>query len=201
MNDMRKWTAVFLAIFGLYLLVGVFSSFITLISIFVGYISHGMLLNKNILTPLANVLVSLGFAVAVYIIFIKKRESLAAFLVDREIASESKDVPSGIWLPFLYRMVCQVAGFLILYDCVVTCLNGFIQYFLTQSQENDLLQMQGRNPLPWLVLIPIGIYLLCGAPHFVRWHVKKTLELASEPPATKPIPSETGSKGEDNGIV
>jgi hypothetical protein len=30
--------------------------------------------------------------------------------------------------------------------------------------------------LGWFVLLAMGIYLICGAPHFVRWQVKKTVE-------------------------
>ena len=34
--------------------------------------------------------------------------------------------------------------------------------------------------LAWLFSLPIAIYLLWGAPHFVRWQVKKTLEICGK---------------------
>ena len=32
-----------------------------------------------------------------------------------------------------------------------------------------------------ILYLALAVYLLCGAPHFVRWQVKKTLELCNEP--------------------
>jgi len=34
-------------------------------------------------------------------------------------------------------------------------------------------------------MLTIGIYLVCGAPHFVRWQVKKTLEQCKQQPGFK----------------
>ena len=38
--------------------------------------------------------------------------------------------------------------------------------------------------LVWLLMLTIGIYLACGAPHFVRWHVRKTIEQYKQQPET-----------------
>jgi len=82
------------------------------------------------------------------------------------------------WLPVAFRLACVVAGLYCLYTVLWGTL-GYIQLYF--SSRNQGLDITSRLPnleslLTWFVPLPIGIYLICGAPHFVRWHVRKTLE-------------------------
>ena len=37
-----------------------------------------------------------------------------------------------------------------------------------------------RYIIGWILNLPLAIYFICGAPHFVRWQVRKTLEFAEK---------------------
>jgi hypothetical protein len=36
--------------------------------------------------------------------------------------------------------------------------------------------MPWQRLVGWIIQLPLAIYLICGAPHFVNWQVRKTLE-------------------------
>jgi len=105
-----------------------------------------------------------------------KHELLALRIVG---TNEPTEPDSQIdWLPVAFRLACVVAGLYLLHTVLWGTL-GLVQLYLSSKS-------QGFDPVPRLinsesllrlfVPLPIGIYLVCGAPHFVRWHVKKTLE-------------------------
>lgn len=82
------------------------------------------------------------------------------------------------WLPAMLRLACVVAGIWYLYWSLPGTL-----YFLQQlvwdnfgahsdAVRQALLSQIARNS----VVLALGLYLLFGAPHFVRWQVKKTIQ-------------------------
>jgi hypothetical protein len=96
------------------------------------------------------------------------------------------------WLPVAFRLIAVVAGLFCLYRLVVKIIlvvlrlamakgpsssPGYVQYFTSKI-------LTVEQMLDWLILLVIGIYFLCGAPHFVRWQVKKTIEQCKQPPTS-----------------
>ncbi|UCF16482.1 MAG: hypothetical protein JSW59_03295 [Phycisphaerales bacterium] len=82
------------------------------------------------------------------------------------------------WLPVAFRLACVVAGLYLLYTVLWGTLSQIHLYFYSKSQSFDPIGrlINSESLLRLFVPLPIGIYLVCGAPHFVRWHVKKTIE-------------------------
>jgi len=130
------------------------------------------------------------YLAAVFYFLIYKRDKWAKKLVGTSDLSAATDRID--WLPVAYRLVSVAVGLLCVYRFfthVVYDAGRYIaamginivyqQHYKTvyQQQYKDLIT---RELLGLIILIPIGIYLLCGAPHFVRWQVKKTLELCKE---------------------
>lgn len=122
---------------------------------------------------LALMAISLAF---LYYFFVCKRDWLAQKVVGTvDWYEPATDIH---WLAAAFRIICVVAGVLFLYRFLI-----HITYYLSIQTISQI--ASGHLPftrilktsISWLVLLPFGIYLLCGAPHFVRWQVKKTLEL------------------------
>ncbi len=127
----------------------------------------------------ASVLVILLFAAAVYYVLIHKRDALAKRIVgDGGIAEPQTPVQ---WLPVAFRLICIVAGMVFLYR-FVTRIHVLMQMFAYLIKADQPLRANWRWTRIWesVVLLPFAVYLLCGAPHFVRWHVRKTLELCGQ---------------------
>ena len=105
-----------------------------------------------------------------------KYERIAEIIVG---ANEPSEPNSQIdWLPVAFRLACVVAGLYLLYMVLWGTLGHVRLYFSSKSQGFDPVPrlINSESLLRLFVPLPIGIYLVCGAPHFVRWHVKKTLE-------------------------
>jgi hypothetical protein len=92
------------------------------------------------------------------------------------------------WLPTTYRILCIVAGVLFLYWTVPSffvMLTAFLMK-MTLEQTSELQMAVAASFWPRFVSFAIRLtmaaYLLCGAPHFVRWQVRKTLEQCAQPP-------------------
>ncbi len=125
--------------------------------------------------------ISLCLAVSVYVL-IYHRDKWARNIVGT-VDLPDPDVQIQ-WLPVAFRLVAVVAGLFCLYKLVVKIIlvvlrlamakgpsssPGYIQIFTSKILTVEQI-------LDWLILLVIGIYFLCGAPHFVRWQVKKTIE-------------------------
>ena len=106
-------------------------------------------------------------------------------LAKKMVGVEDLPQPQGqaYWLPLAFRLVCVAAGLYFLYAFtteLVWFLHGIARQMTLKINQNQL--FTGQNYRSWNqifssgVKLTAGIYLVCGAPHFVRWHVKKTLE-------------------------
>ncbi len=86
----------------------------------------------------------------------------------------------------VYRLISVVLGLLFLYWTLPSFFSFITSLFTRFSSEHA--SFLARTTTEWLwprfisfaIRLSITIYLLCGAPHFVRWQVKKTLELAGQ---------------------
>jgi len=120
---------------------------------------------------------ALGLCIVILLyVFVYKREQLA-----KRIAGEddlNKQDSQMHWLPVAFRLVCIAGGLYGLYLVLFQVPYFIIQYIsYTHSQLTTVYgQWITERVLSLLIVLAIAIYLLCGAPHFVRWQVKKTLE-------------------------
>jgi hypothetical protein len=129
-------------------------------------------------------LLAVGIAVAALAYaFIYKRDVLAKRIVGPE---EQPD--SGTEIPPLataLRLVCIGGGLYFLSAALWRATNVMSQLALFKAQTHNSAGYKAIHTYtpfntlslsPWIIMLICGFYLLCGAPHFVRWHVKKTLK-------------------------
>ncbi len=175
MNKMHIVARIVFAALAIYLMIGLIPSAIASVALF--FQTSG---NFSIIWwSVASVFVILLFAAAVYYVLIHKRDVLAKRVVgDGEIAEPQTPVQ---WLPVAFRLICIVAGMVFLYR-FVTRIHVLLQMFAYLIKADQPLRANWRWTRIWesVVLLPFAVYLLCGAPHFVRWHVRKTLELCGQ---------------------
>jgi len=91
------------------------------------------------------------------------------------------------WLPIAFRLASVAAGLYFLLHFVFGLSRALSYYARIKAYDSIYPQnaFATERIIGWVLLLPIAIYLLCGAPHFVRWQVKKTLEKYNQPTETK----------------
>jgi len=119
-------------------------------------------------------------------------------LAKKIVGSEQLPEPDSQiqWLPVAFRLVCIAGGIYFLSAVLrhTTYVIGQLAVFkahthtikantYTTFYTHALFSF--RSLLPWVIMLICGIYLLCGAPHFVRWQVKKTLQQCKKRPESK----------------
>lgn len=127
------------------------------------------------------IIILLILAVSLFVIcylFMYKRERLASVIVGKDEFPEP-DIQIQ-WLPVAFRLICIFAGVYCLYNVISTVIVFLVRYFQLKSYSANATLGYYFNItqiIGWCLMLIIGIYLICGAPRFVRWQVKKTLEL------------------------
>lgn len=175
MNKMHIVARIVFAALAIYLMIGLIPSAIGSVALF--FQTSGDF--SIIWWSVASVFVVLLFAAGVYYVLIHKRDVLAKRVVgDGEIAEPQSPVQ---WLPVAFRLICVVAGMILLYKFVTSIhLSLQMLVYLTKADHPLRANLRWRQIWQSVILLPFVVYFLCGAPHFVRWHVRKTLELCAE---------------------
>jgi len=110
-------------------------------------------------------------------------------LAKKIIGSEQLPEPSSQiqWLPVALRLICIAGGIYFLSNVLwrTTHVINQLARFKAETYSvsgttytsfyTNFAPFSSRNLLPWIIMLICGVYLLCGAPHFVRWQIKKTL--------------------------
>ena len=154
-----------------------------------------ILINKP---SLESIFVSIAsFAITILYIWllvhflIIKREKLAQKIVGDTDTPTSTN--PAAWLPLAYRLACVTVGLILTYHVIW----NFVAEIYRYTTMKNLASTQARQMfsggfsqinLSSLIMLPLAIYLLCGAPHFVRWQVKKTLEFCDTLPDNEENP-------------
>lgn len=91
------------------------------------------------------------------------------------------------WLPAAYRLVCMFAGLHCLYGVLYRGISqvSLYYYYFRQAATSQTTRDRFIRPeeiATTLVLLAMGLYLLAGAPQFVRWHLKRTARFCAEAP-------------------
>lgn len=178
MNKMISFAKIMFAGLGIYLSIGIVRS---MMASFLFIVLSFSWANMGILV--ASLCIYLAVLVAVIQLLILKRDKWAHKLIAKDIQPD-QPLNIDLTLTMAFRLVSVGAG--------IFCLNSFV-WIASQSMRNLIMTMRYNHldgqmrqmfsksfsvdyiqPLLYLAL---AVYLLCGAPHFVRWQVKKTLQL------------------------
>jgi len=98
------------------------------------------------------------------------------------VAPEPADDTQISWIAAAFRLVCVTAGILFLYWTAcssIATLGFYISAKLSHAMASNPTQLWSEV-IKCVIQIGLGIYLVLGAPSFVRWQVRKTLEQCRE---------------------
>ncbi len=174
MNNTHAFTKVILAAIGIFFSIRIISQ----MAMALGFLTTSPSLKSLGLAIVSLSITGFGLAVVCYL-FLYKREELAKKIVgQKEPAEPAAQIQ---WLPAAYRLVCIFAGLYCLFYTLATASRILHTLYIVLSYQGRVPEYPGRLVTPehvicWVLTLAAGVYLLWGAPHFVRWQVKKTLE-------------------------
>jgi uncharacterized membrane protein len=179
MNKMHTMAKIAAGILGIYLLIRLSLTLMQSISmLFTGAsaanTSFFVVITMSLLTMFV-------FGGAVFYFLIYRSDIFARRVVGREDLPEPPS-PSA-WYPFALRLAVIIAGFIFLLNAITLSSNlaRSIRFMSRLDTQGGMWQVYEYGVF-FLIYLAISIYLLCGAPHFVRWQVKKTARLCREFP-------------------
>ena len=178
-NDMRSLARIMIIGITIYIVLGLFAVIIYLpIIIFEN-------LKALAVWEIAVFAAMLAVYAAIVYVLIRYSDRIAERIVKPEAESKIEG-QAPFRLAAAFRICSVLAGFVFLYKFITkvfTILPTLIRVWLggePPQRFNVHYHAQWQTYFTWAFLLIIGVYLLCGAPHFVRWHVRKTLELCAE---------------------
>lgn len=170
MNDLRKLARIILIGLAVYMLVTWGITFIAALPYFVvadsSWRSFGF---RQLLSALSGGV----YVGVVFYVLVRKADLWSAKIVGFDEPRETR----VWWIPFAFRLTMIFTGLLSLYWVIPRIISGFACYYLYYREPGAARgDLTWHWVVGWIIQLPLAIYLLCGAPHFVRWQVKKTLE-------------------------
>lgn len=135
-------------------------------------------------------LVAVSIGLLVYFL-IHRNDKLAQKIVGSEQLPKPDSqiaLPQVQWLPVALRLICVAGGIYFLINVLwhTTYVINQLAMFKAETYSvngttytrfyTNFAPFSVRSLLPWIIMLVCGVYLLFGAPHFVRWQVKKTLQ-------------------------
>ena len=173
MNKMHEIAKIAFAVLGIYFLIGLVQSLVFTIAMIFSQFS-----GFTVAMVVISILFTLGCAYAVFYFLIIKRDWLAGKIV----STEQEIVPgtTASWLPIAYRLAVLVVALLFLRSVLWEFTSLVNRILSTRGIEGYSGRYMKEMILKLIFTLPVTIYLLCGAPHFVRWQIKKTTEFCKE---------------------
>ena len=168
-------------------IIGAMAIFFSVKVVVMGIAPVAMLLNgvdgESLWSILVSVLVSLAaLALLQYFGILKPQK-----IVDRVTSNIESQTPTSpiSWLPAGYRLVCLFAGLYCIYSVLSRAVTQVALYSHVLADDSAAESMRSYLLRPedvatTVILLVLGVYLLVGAPHFVRWHLKKTARFCQE---------------------
>ncbi|MBM4103953.1 MAG: hypothetical protein FJ263_07865 [Planctomycetes bacterium] len=181
MNKMHIIAKIAAGILGIYLILSAFQALIRSLSIILSSgLSSGKINTTSLVIVVTSLVMTVSFIGAVFYFLIYRGDIFARKVVGRGVELPDPPSPSA-WYPFALRLAVMIAGFLFLQKAISTSsmLASYIR-FAFQSNTLEGIRQVYEYGVYFLIYLAIAIYLLCGAPQFVRWQVKKTVELCKE---------------------
>jgi hypothetical protein len=141
-------------------------------------------------SSLLSLLLTAGLIALLLYFFFYKSEILAKKIVGSEQLPEPDSQIQ--WLPVALRLICIAGGIYFLNTVIwqTTYVISQLAFFRSHASANykaihSYAPFGFGDILSWIIMLICGVYLLCGAPHFVRWQTKKTLQLCKQQPEIK----------------
>lgn len=171
MNNAKTFTRILLAAIGIFFLVQTIPQLLSPISIL--FVSFSW---QSFAAILLSISICGALVLLIWYFFFHSGEWFAEKIV---AASTSSEFTGQLhWFPVAMRLACTFAGLYCLSKAVfyLMTLIRLVQWYIERGITINIVESPFSEVIPLLLLLVIGIYLLCGAPHFVRWQVKKTIE-------------------------
>ena len=185
MNKMHALARIILSAIGIYFTIRLLSHLPYAIFMFYSKPSW-----ETAASSLFSLLLTLGPIALLLYFFFYKNECLAQKIVGSEQLPEPDSQIQ--WLPVAMRLICVASGIYFLNTTLwqATYVISQLAFFKSYASANykatyTYAPFNYQSLLPWIIMLICGVYLVCGAPHFVRWQVKKTLQLYKQQPEIK----------------
>jgi hypothetical protein len=171
MNNTKALTKVLLAAMGIFFLIKTIPQ---IISSAIAVVIHPSL--KYLWLVLIGLLITSAAIFLLWYFFFHRREWLAEKIVGPGTNYEPGS--HAPWFPPALRLSCIFAGLYCLYSAAwhVTQIINLLSWYVERGVTSRTVQSPLSEVVGLSLILAAGIYLLCGAPHFVRWQVKKTFE-------------------------
>ena len=173
MNKMHEAAKIAFAVLGIYFLVGLLGSLCSILAMIFSNFSGAALI-----TAFVYLTILFGCAFAVVFLLFLKRDWLAAKFV-----SSGQEIDSDVsanWVLVAYRLAVFIVAIyflkLIFWNVSSIIYNFILTRGFSSSSGRQIIDIFLRL----MFTLPITIYMLCGAPHFVRWQIKKTTEFCKQ---------------------
>lgn len=169
-NELKVIARIALISVGLYILLQAALSILTILPLVLTASRDEL---KNDTTIIAMVIYVVLTASAIYFLF-----RLADRFAVKISESEAVDDSQISWLAATFRIVCVTVGIIYLYRTIFSFIPAFGWYIQAKQGSAIMSKYQQLWPeiVKSIVMLGLSIYLVCGAPHFVRWQVKKTIK-------------------------
>jgi hypothetical protein len=136
----------------------------------------------------------LCLAALLYVFLYRGEELAKRIAAARELAEPDTKLH---WLPAAFRLVCMAAGLYCLSIAIWNTTHILLRYLLYYQMYQNIRGITVSTPevlsieqvISCVLMLILGIYLVLGAPHFVRWHINKTLQICKQQPETKEVNS------------
>jgi len=171
MDDLKKLARIIIICVALYILIPVVMGLFNFLFNLFFVDSYWEFFN---LGPLLHIAFMIVYPLLIIYFFIYKND----FFAEKIAGFEEPKKAQVWWLPFSFRLTAVLAGIFYLYWLVPTIIKAFQEFLIARQHdfESPYNELSFGKVLGWVALGAIGVYLLCGAPHFVRWQVRKTIE-------------------------
>ncbi len=170
MNKMHAIAKIAAVMLGIYLLLSSLISLVSTVSM-VSLMQRGKPDMEQWVVYIISVLAAGCFVAGVYYFLIYRSDAIARKIVKQDEIGEPA-CPTA-WYSTALRLAVVIAGFFFLSKTIVLLSNVSMQihlYLRSGQTETSLISYTASL----LAYLAISIYLLCGAPQFVRWHLEKT---------------------------
>lgn len=176
MSEWQWFTRIILILLALYIVVGIASQLAVIVPFaLLGSGSEMEFDGGQFVTIISQVV----FIALVVWLLIFKADKWSEMIVSPCEGEEPvlRELPLGL----AFRLVVVFGGVLYLYRLIPSLVHTVQSRLLMRKFTASAEPLFGaRDVISFAVLGAVTVYLLCGAPHFVRWHVKKTLEMCGE---------------------
>jgi hypothetical protein len=117
-----------------------------------------------------------GGIIAFLVMVLFKRDKITQRIAG-DVEPSSVPLSQASWIAFAYRLVSVIAGLYCL-SSAVFYLNSLINCLMFRMYRGYASSMLEYG-ISLFIMLVAGIYLFRGAPSFVKWQTKKTIELCN----------------------